>query len=329
MITAGDVAHVASATGFRADIVEKVLRLHGILRRLDEHELTHGTWLLKGGTALNLLHLDVPRLSVDIDVNYVGAHDVEDMRRARPEFERVLTSCCARESCDVRRTPSEHAGGKFRLRYPSVVGGSQNLEVDVSYVARVPLWGGMRYRVRFPPESSLEVPTLTIEELAAGKFAALVQRSVARDAFDAANLLTLMPDLLKRPEFRTAFICFVAGSRTDPRHLQRPEILPSDRTIEQDLEPLLRRDLEGSRRTSDDLRDWIAHTVEPALDPLLEWSNRERQFLDQLLDNGEVAPALLDDDAGVQERIRRQPMLNWKAQHVRARRRGPVKGSAI
>jgi hypothetical protein len=31
----------------------------------------------------------------------------------------------------------------------------------------------------------------------------------------------------------------------------------------------------------------------------------------------------LDDNAGVQERIRRQPMLNWKAQHVRARRRGP------
>jgi hypothetical protein len=34
---------------------------------------------------------------------------------------------------------------------------------------------------------------------------------------------------------------------------------------------------------------------------------------------GDVAPALLDDDAGVQERIRRQPMLNWKAQHVRSR----------
>jgi hypothetical protein len=116
MITANDVARVASDTGFRADVVEKVLRLHGILGRLDQHEVTRGTWLLKGGTALNLLHLDVPRLSVDIDVNYVGEPGVEAMRLARPEYERALASCCVREGCDVRRAPSEHAGGKFRLR---------------------------------------------------------------------------------------------------------------------------------------------------------------------------------------------------------------------
>jgi hypothetical protein len=179
--------------------VEKVLRLHGILERLDRHEITRGTWLLKGGTALNLLHLDVPRLSVDIDVNYVGSVDVEGMRAARPDFERALVACCEREGCSVRRAPSEHAGGKFRLRYPSVLGGSQNLEVDVSYVARVPLWGGARFPARFPPGSKLEVPTLTIDELAAGKFTALVQRSAARDAFDAARLLDLVPDLLQRP----------------------------------------------------------------------------------------------------------------------------------
>ena len=31
---------------------------------------------LKGGTALNLFVLDFPRLSVDIDLNYIGACDV-------------------------------------------------------------------------------------------------------------------------------------------------------------------------------------------------------------------------------------------------------------
>ncbi|MFN2188831.1 MAG: nucleotidyl transferase AbiEii/AbiGii toxin family protein, partial [Candidatus Promineifilaceae bacterium] len=30
---------------------------------------------LKGGTTLNLFVFDVPQLSVDIDVNYVGAAD--------------------------------------------------------------------------------------------------------------------------------------------------------------------------------------------------------------------------------------------------------------
>lgn len=72
-----------------------------------------------------------------------------------------------------------------------------------------------------PPGSSLQVATLTIEELAAGKFAALVQRTAARDAFDAANLLDLYQDLLDRPSFRIAFICSAATSRTDAREFRR------------------------------------------------------------------------------------------------------------
>jgi hypothetical protein len=317
MITAGDVAGVATQTGFRPEVVEKVLRLHGILDRLDRHEVTRGAWLLKGGTALNLLHLDVPRLSVDIDINYIGSEDVEGMRLARPEFERALTACCEREGCAVKRVPSEHAGGKFRLRYPSVLGGSQNLEVDVSYVARVPLYGHVRSIVRFPPASGLHVPTLTLEELAAGKFTALVQRSAARDTFDAASLLALVPDLLTRPAFRVAFVCSIAASRTDARKLRPAGGLISDLALERDLEPLLRRGPHGETRQREHLATWIADTLTPALATLLSWSAAERLFLDRLLDQGEIDAAVLDVDAAVQERIPAQPMLQWKAQNVR------------
>jgi len=38
---------------------------------------------LKGGTAINLFIRDMPRLSVDIDVNYVGADDVDKAVLAR------------------------------------------------------------------------------------------------------------------------------------------------------------------------------------------------------------------------------------------------------
>ncbi|MCP4594431.1 MAG: nucleotidyl transferase AbiEii/AbiGii toxin family protein, partial [bacterium] len=220
MITAREVTHVAAETGFRPQLVEKVLRLQGVLARLDRHEFTHGAWVLKGGTALNLLHLDVPRLSLDIDINYVGSADVMGMRRERPNFERAVIACCEREGCALRRAPTEHAGGKFRLRYSSVLGGSQDLEVDVSYVARIPLWGTVRLPTRFPPEASQEVPTLTLDELAAGKFTALLQRSVARDAYDAAVLLKIAPDLPRRQSFRIAHLCFIASSRDDARQLR-------------------------------------------------------------------------------------------------------------
>ena len=73
MITASSVANVAEETGFRPEVVEKVLRLSGILARLDRHEVARDVWLLKGGTALNLLHdrlldegtIDAPALADD------------------------------------------------------------------------------------------------------------------------------------------------------------------------------------------------------------------------------------------------------------------------
>jgi len=321
MITAGDVVRVAAETGFRSEVVEKVLRLHGILDRLDRHEITRGAWLLKGGTALNLLHLNVPRLSVDIDVNYVGCEDIEGMRLARPEFERALQACCEREGCTVKRAPTEYAGGKFRLRFPSVFGGSQNLEVDVSFVARVPLWGQERIVVRFPPGSDLRVPTLTLDELAAGKFTALIERTAARDAFDAVSLLDLAPDLLQRKSFRVAFVCFVAASRTDAREFQHTRELLCDLAFERDLEPVLRRGLHGEAPEGNDLSSRIEQRVVPALAILLSWSAGERRFLDRMLDDGEIEAAALHDDPAVQDRIRRQPMLVWKAQHVREYRR--------
>jgi hypothetical protein len=321
MITSREVARISAETGFRSEILEKVLRLAGILDRLDRHEVTSGSWLLKDGTALNLLHLDVPRLSVDIDINFVGSQDVDEMRGDRPEFERALTACCEREGCTVRRSPSEHAGGKFRLRYPSVLGGTQNLEVDVSYVARVTLWGSLRLPVRFPPGSSLQVQTLTIEELAAGKFTALVQRAAARDAFDAASLLDLHPDLLERPSFRIAFVCSAAASRTDARKLRpRQPILPP-LAYQRDLEPLLRASPGDRGRDPGKVARWIEDRVSSAVERLLSWSPAERSFLDRLLDEGEIETALLLNDPDVQARIRMQPMLQWKAQHVRARRR--------
>jgi predicted nucleotidyltransferase component of viral defense system len=72
VITSREITRIAETSGFRPESVEKVLRLCGILERLDRHPTTRGAWLLKGGSALNLLHMDVPRLSVDIDLNYVG-----------------------------------------------------------------------------------------------------------------------------------------------------------------------------------------------------------------------------------------------------------------
>lgn len=62
----------AADTGFPADGLEKVLHLLQLLDALRAHPYLKTRLALKGGTALNLFEFDVPRLSVDIDLNYVG-----------------------------------------------------------------------------------------------------------------------------------------------------------------------------------------------------------------------------------------------------------------
>lgn len=322
MITRSRLESVARESGFRPAAVEKVMRLCGILRRLDSHPTTEDAWLLKGGTALNLLHLDVPRMSVDIDLNFTGAVDREGMLSARPGFEAALAAVCEREGCTVKRTPSEHAGGKFRLRFASVVGGSQNLEVDVSYVARVPLLGTERLSTRFPEGDPVEVTTLPLLELAAGKFTALMQRTVARDAFDAANLLQSNPDLLEDAEFRLAFVCSVAGGRHDPRCLEPCDPAPTVQAIGQQLLPMLQQDETSSSPDPDLLQEEIQAHLEGVAERLLRWSSAESEFLDRLHDEGEVDATILHSDPQVQQRIQTQPMLLWKAQNVRQNLKG-------
>jgi len=61
---------LASKSGFIRDNLEKVLRLCEILQFITANPLTAGTLALKGGTAINLVVFDLPRLSVDIDLDF-------------------------------------------------------------------------------------------------------------------------------------------------------------------------------------------------------------------------------------------------------------------
>jgi predicted nucleotidyltransferase component of viral defense system len=322
MITRNQVQSVAKKSSFRPETIEKVLHLIEILQRLDRHEVTSSAWALKGGTALNLFHLDAPRLSVDVDINFVGVEDVQALPRARESFERALVSCCERAGCAIKRAPAEHAGGKFRLRFASVLGGTQNLEVDVSYVARVPLLSVERRAIT----SSIlgedcEAPCLAFEELAAGKCLALLSRLAARDFYDAASLLKIAPDLPERPGFRLAFVCQAAASRADFRDLKTIADTPDVVEVRQKLLPLLRIDPHAPALDPDSLAKDLRRRLGPAIRRVLKWSKKERAFLDRFLDSAEIEPRLLTEDPDLMERIRKQPMLLWKQQHLRKRAR--------
>ena len=129
----------AIATGFRPESLEKVIRLISLLEGIFREPELRGRLALKGGTALNLFLFDVPRLSVDIDLNYIGAVDREGMEAERPSLEARLQAIFVADGFQVRRMPDEHAGGKWQLRYQGAHGQGGNLGVDLNFLHRVPL----------------------------------------------------------------------------------------------------------------------------------------------------------------------------------------------
>ena len=74
-----ELGRMATESGFVRDTFEKVLRLKEILRFMNEDEFLREHLLLKGGTAINLTVFNLPRLSVDIDMDYTPNDTREDM----------------------------------------------------------------------------------------------------------------------------------------------------------------------------------------------------------------------------------------------------------
>ena len=80
------VKRITDSTGFDTAQLEKVIRLRQLLIEFRKHPFLRERLVLKGGTAVNLFYLELARLSVDIDLNYIGQLDREEMQRERPEI---------------------------------------------------------------------------------------------------------------------------------------------------------------------------------------------------------------------------------------------------
>ena len=80
------MTELASKTNFIKDNLEKVLRLSEILRLLNSDSFFQGKLALKGGTAINLTSVELPSLSVDIDLDFTKNLVKEQIEEAKIEI---------------------------------------------------------------------------------------------------------------------------------------------------------------------------------------------------------------------------------------------------
>jgi predicted nucleotidyltransferase component of viral defense system len=326
MLSLDDIYRESAATGFQAEPLEKVQRLLELLESLRSHPFLKERVVLKGGTALNLFVFKVPRLSVDIDLNYIGSKDREIMIGERPKIEQAVQAVCGRLGIQIKRSPDEHAGGKWRLTYMSVWGRSGTLELDMNFLLRTPLWPPVLMDSH--PIGSMKatnVPVLDVHELAAGKLAALFDRSAPRDLFDTCRLLgDLALDTLR---LRLAFVVYGGASRRDWRTISIADVCMNSRDAGQQLIPMLRSDLIPDHANIGPWSDNLVMECRTLLSGILSLKDKEIKFLTLLNDHGEIKPDLLTEDSDMQAIIRDHPGLLWKAQNVREYLRRKTHGS--
>ncbi|MGO8673245.1 MAG: nucleotidyl transferase AbiEii/AbiGii toxin family protein [Capsulimonadaceae bacterium] len=310
----------AEATDFAPAMLEKVILLLQLLERINRHPNLDGKLALKGGTALNLFYFDLPRLSVDIDLNYIGAVGREKMLAERPKIIETITAICEQEGLSVRTTTDGHAGISFHLRYASALGQQGNLKVDLNFMFRVPLWIPVRLPSHHIGSYQIDdVLVLDRHELAAGKLAALLSRKTSRDLFDAYEMLVQgMPDGPFEPaKLRLAFVVYGAINREDWRTVKADDVGMSLQDMKTNLVPLLRSNIIA---TAGPLNDWSRRMVDEcqeALSVVLPLYDNEMTFLNKILDDGEIHPIHITSDGEMSTRLVIHPGLAWKALNVR------------
>lgn len=258
----------------------------------------------------------MPRLSVDIDLNYIGSLDRQKMLDDRKKLENSISRIVRRRGFTLRTEPTSHAGGKIRLGYINSMGVRSHLSIDLSYTSRLPLWPIKRSdSFKVGDYRATEISVLDIHEIAAGKLRALFSRSRARDIFDT-NLL-LRSNLLDEERLRLSFLVVGASSRSDWRTISLEDIKLDRFDYDQNLIPLLPERVRMELSSSQDHISDHGSTCRELVSRILPFRDNELEFLDEVLDRGVIKPELLTNDAELATRIGLQPHLRWKALNVR------------
>lgn len=300
---------------YKPEILEKVYRLLITLEQIMQVPFLRERLVLKGGTALNLFYFnDIPRLSVDIDLNYIGHIERAKMMNERKIINEAIEQILQQNKFELYRNPGHHAGGKMVWRYPSLLGQGGSIEIDLNYMYRVPLWSCIERAPKLQLETSNQflIPVLDIHELAAGKLSALFTRQASRDLFDTHHLLT--KSKLNNEKLRLTFVVYMAMAPIDLTSLNKEALRYDVFDIKNKLLPVLRQQKLSRKRT--DLDSWaltLLKEAREALSIILPLNDKEIEFIKRIKESGEINPELITNDTRLQQIIPLHPAIKWAA----------------
>lgn len=259
---------------------------------------------MKGGTAINLVVQDMPRLSVDIDVVYLPWQvPREEALQAINQELAAISKRVVQLGVQTRLVRSKDLGDTKLI----VENENSQVKIEVNVVFRGTVLPAERRSLSARTSElfgvELKVPILAPDELYASKFVAALDRQHPRDLFDVWQLYELggISDAMVE-----CFVIYLAGHNR-PTH----EVLfGNDKDIAGEYERTFvgMTEVDCSLKTLLEARAWLRHKLPQQL------SEQHRQFLSGLADW-----SLLQCPHAEQ-----LPALRWKLSNLEAfRKRRP------
>lgn len=188
-----DIIKYAKEYKVNKGTLERVLRLVDILKFINEYEEIKGKLALKGGTSINLAYYNYLRLSVDIDLDYIGSLDKDIMLKDRTIIEKSILRYVESNNMQYRPDKSRktHALDSFVFNYNNYFNSSDMLKIEINYMNRVHLFECEYKQITLPMASDVNILSLNKFDLFASKMNALIYRTTIRDIYDIYNMINL------------------------------------------------------------------------------------------------------------------------------------------
>lgn len=303
------INEIAQKSGFIANNTEKVIRLLDVLKFIDEkfNRISHQL-ILKGGTAINLIYTNLARLSVDIDLDYVGSLEKEQTLKDRERILESLDNYMLKEGYSVSSKSRGSAILASRtFAYINAYGNRDNIKVEINFIDRIHILPIVNCKINyFDKEVMIKAPLE--EELFAMKICALIDRSKPRDLYDTFRLkndfLNLEKDKLRK---LTVFYLSLDGIfELNENSFKGIEAVSQD-SIKKELLPVLKK---NEKFNLEAIKQEVIHFLQD----LLVLTSDETKYLEEF-SKGTFNPSLLFDVCSA-ERAAKHPMAKWRINNI-------------
>lgn len=206
----------------RISYEEKVKLLVRVLPYIAKED----TFALKGGTAINLFVRNLPRLSVDIDLTYLGFEGRnEAFKNINDGLARILI-CLEKSGIKATILKNKENISKIICSTPSA-----NIKIEPNYTLRGYAYPPEKMRINTKVESKYGFANINViskAELYGGKICAALDRQHPRDLFDIRYLLA---NEGITPEIKNGFIVALLSHGRTPYELLQPNIQNQEDTF--------------------------------------------------------------------------------------------------